>query len=120
MAAGSQPVVVRSLAVRLQGGEHDVGPGKQLRNRGRDIGETLRINHSRLWRPVNANDGRHAVRLDQLHAEVVVVDLGRSQRRNGMIGQGGLLFRSGPVLELISPSGPDLFGLYVRFELALA
>ena len=43
---------------------------------GRGIRETVGINDRRAKRPGDANDGRHAVKLDKPDRELIVVDLG--------------------------------------------
>jgi hypothetical protein len=77
----------RLVPSRLDPGEHDVCPCKQLRNRGRRVGETLRIYYRRRTWPDDADHGRHAVRFDQLDRELIMVDLARGQGCGGMLGQ---------------------------------
>jgi hypothetical protein len=85
-------------------------PCKQVRERGRGVRETFRINNRRCGRPNNADCSRHSVRFHKFHAQVVVVDLTGCQRGDGMIGQGGLLFRLGPGSGGEAPTGADLCG----------
>jgi hypothetical protein len=54
------------LLPRLQRGEDDVRPCKQLRDRRGDIGETFRINDRRRGRPGDPDDRGHAVGFDQV------------------------------------------------------
>jgi hypothetical protein len=65
----------RSLAVRLQCGEHDVRSGEQLGDRGRGVRKAPGIDHGGLRRPEDADHGRHAVRFDHFDCELIMVDL---------------------------------------------
>jgi hypothetical protein len=51
----------KPAAVRLQTGQDDVRPCEELRDRGRDIWETLGFDDRRLHRPGDLDHGRHAV-----------------------------------------------------------
>jgi hypothetical protein len=94
--------------MRLQDGKHDVRPCEHLRDGGRGVRETLRVNDRRRAWPDDADHGRHAVRFDEFDRELIMVDLTGGEGCGGMLGQGGAPFRLGPVLELLPPGGPDL------------
>lgn len=50
--------------------------GEESGDGGRGVGEAPRIDHGGLWRPDDADHGRHAVWFDQLDSELIMVDLG--------------------------------------------
>jgi hypothetical protein len=81
-------------------------PREELCDGGRDIGERPGVDHRRLRRPDDSHYRGQRVGLDKFDLQVVVVDLGRGQRGNGMIGQGRLLSGLGPGERYQHPSGP--------------
>jgi hypothetical protein len=74
--------------VRLQRGEHNMCPSKQLCDLRRDIAETFRVNDRRGGRPSDLDNGGKVDRLDKLNLHVVVVDLAAGQWGDGMIHWG--------------------------------
>jgi hypothetical protein len=82
-APGILPGLFSSITVRwskfplrADGRQHDVRPCEQLGDRGCDIWETLRVDHSRSVWPDDAHHGGHRVWLDELDLQLVVVEEG--------------------------------------------